>query len=355
MLICNGASGRRDGGNEGEIESQSQTTTDERCTRQRSVRQGEWDWIRKVVSGGFGVWSNVLLCGPAQVHTQKERVVRPWAGYEEGRGVDRRLTPVTVSAAVHSIWLEQRITQMAGTDHYAVLGVTKTASLSEIKAAHRRLALRLHPDKRGSSGSLRSGQEQSTAAGVAKGVKVSTDASIGERLKSCSMSVLQHRRKIHHQLADNNGEVADANYRRIQLAWECLRDPMRRRQYDEELTRANERAASKVDKAVVVKLSEMECELCEVEVDSTSDGEDVVDGPSDRTSNTDDENEGGSEARQQQQRVYIHTCRCGDDFEILEDELVLVGGGKDNVFECQSCCLLIRVEVDIPFRSVGND
>mmetsp|Transcript_28025 Transcript_28025/g.61491 ORF Transcript_28025/g.61491 Transcript_28025/m.61491 type:complete len:134 (-) Transcript_28025:140-541(-) len=108
------------------------------------------------------------------------------------------------------------------------------------------------------------------------------------------------------------------------------------------------RCISKVDKAVIVQLSEMECEICEVEVDdcSTSDGDDLVDGGSSgRTSNhsTDDQNKGGS-GDCQQQRVYIHTCRCGDDFEILEDELT--GSGKDNVFECRSCCLLIRVEVD---------
>jgi len=57
----------------------------------------------------------------------------------------------------------------ASTDHYAVLGVSKTASLSEIKAAHRQLALRLHPDKRNSSGSnplKNNQQERPTATGM---------------------------------------------------------------------------------------------------------------------------------------------------------------------------------------------
>ena len=38
-------------------------------------------------------------------------------------------------------------------DHYKALGVTKDATLSEIKKAHRKLALQFHPDKNKESGS----------------------------------------------------------------------------------------------------------------------------------------------------------------------------------------------------------
>jgi curved DNA-binding protein CbpA len=84
--------------------------------------------------------------------------------------------------------------------HYQVLNVSHEASIEEIKASFRRLALEKHPDK-------------------------------------------------------NPGSSVE-DFRTIQLAWECLRDS--RQRYDEEMRREANRLKSKLDSAMTVKFSEME-------------------------------------------------------------------------------------------------
>jgi len=85
--------------------------------------------------------------------------------------------------------------------HYNVLGVTWTASMDEIKAAHRQRAKELHPDK-----------------------------------------------------APNR----EQEFMRVQNAWECLREHDRRKAYDNDLLHQKMIRKSKVQAAMHVKLSEME-------------------------------------------------------------------------------------------------
>ena len=177
--------------------------------------------------------------------------------------------------------------------HYDVLGVREDDTLSTIKAAHRILALQCHPDK-----------------------------------------------QLDTKDKDLNGK--EEMFLKIQAAWECLRDADSRDSYDDSLRRTLEQSQISIHKAKRVLLSEMSCEICDVEIDSNSSGGDER--------GTDE----GSLV--EQQNLYTYPCRCGYEFEILEEELqfdcnkgrgIDLGLNGDNkVWECQSCSLAIHVIID---------
>ena len=85
--------------------------------------------------------------------------------------------------------------------HYEVLQVSRTATLEEIKTAHRNLARQSHPDK----------------------------------------------------VSGNEG-----TFRQLQKAWECLRDEESRKAYDEELAIKEAKLKSKRQAAMPLSLSETE-------------------------------------------------------------------------------------------------
>jgi curved DNA-binding protein CbpA len=118
-------------------------------------------------------------------------------------------------------------------------------------------------------------------------------------------------------------DEAESAFQKIQLAWECLRDQDKRLEYDDALKRMREKNNSMLSKAKSVKLSEMNCELCNVEDE-------------DDDQNQDQDEDGDNH---NPQKLYSHECRCGDIFEILEEELQ----GESSLWECQSCCLTINI------------
>ncbi|CAM9425129.1 unnamed protein product [Phaeothamnion confervicola] len=136
--------------------------------------------------------------------------------------------------------------------HYAVLSISDQASAGEIRRAYQALARKYHPDRfRPSDGELR-----------------------GE--------------------TDPEG----AHFRRVQEAWEALRDESARRKYDAWLAEQT-RSVAVADELALADM-----------IYSDHDG------------------------------VYRHGCRCGDVFELAEPEIV---GDCVEVIGCNGCSLYIAV------------
>mmetsp|Transcript_39782 Transcript_39782/g.88420 ORF Transcript_39782/g.88420 Transcript_39782/m.88420 type:complete len:131 (+) Transcript_39782:110-502(+) len=117
-------------------------------------------------------------------------------------------------------------------NHYQVLCVEATATPHEIKAAYHQAVLKHHPDKAG------------------------------------------------------NDDSSDADFQRVQTAWEVLRDPHLREIHNRELNQAS--MQSVMTYADEIELYEME--------------ESVLDGV----------------------QQYTHDCRCGDSYILLERDLEAV-------------------------------
>jgi diphthamide biosynthesis protein 4 len=112
----------------------------------------------------------------------------------------------------------------------------------------------------------------------------------------------------------NTTQITDEeNFNLIQLAWECLRDEQLRYNYNDELQRKREKQNLIYNKATLVHLHEMHRE----EVDCENDLGYI-----------------------ETQYIFSYKCRCGDTFEIFEDEISADG---NSVFECQSCTLAINI------------
>ncbi|GLE02409.1 hypothetical protein PINS_up011247 [Pythium insidiosum] len=150
---------------------------------------------------------------------------------------------------------------MAQETHYDVLQVTRECSADDIRRAYHRAARQHHPDKQ------------------------------GERAN-------------------------EALFLRVQAAYEVLRDPTARVEYDKQLAQdalCRQRDVEDVRIADEIAVSEMEREEI-VDEECGDDGDARV-------------------------VVYSHQCRCGDAYEITQEELE---DGVD-IVPCNGCSLNIRV------------
>lgn len=213
---------------------------------------------------------------------------------------------------------------MSNTTHYDILGIPETATLDEIKAAHREKAKQYHPDRQRMQHTS-DGDSNSNRSGIIN--------------------------RDHEDL-----------FIQIQMAWECLRDAETRAKYDDMLRRKRDQEYGMLCKAQVVKLSDMKVELCEVVVkDEDEDDDDLEDGGGGSDSGggngekddvllTNMTRKEEDEEDDAVQCVYTYPCRCGDMFEILQQDLPLSSSSSSSsssvLLECQSCGLSIQVHCD---------
>ena len=220
--------------------------------------------------------------------------------------------------------------------HYDTLHVSTTATPDEIKKAYRALVVRCHPDKLAPSSSscdfddTKSTCERSFT--VSKGladIDLDDDDYDENSVDCVDKEQLTTKEQEQSSPTKTEEEITKAAkaFHEIHTAYECLRDPIKRMQYDQSLSRDEERKEWRKKGATEVNLSDLESDMCCVV-------------------NEEDNDSGRSGSDDELQRVYFYDCRCGDTFEIFEEEL-LESTSSEHVWQCESCSLGIRIVVDV--------
>mmetsp|Transcript_17445 Transcript_17445/g.36810 ORF Transcript_17445/g.36810 Transcript_17445/m.36810 type:complete len:260 (+) Transcript_17445:187-966(+) len=247
--------------------------------------------------------------------------------------------------------------------HYDILQISQTATAEEIKAAYRSLIIRIHPDKSHVASKDTKDQLHVRTSENLHSIDIDDDDDVVYESTSDNNIETETTKSepINKQMNENEPLIANENeeesstkdtttFHRIQAAYHCLRDPNKRRQYDESISRKEERKEWKWKGAQQVALSEMEYDWCCVVDEENSDIED--DGAGQTTVSTDDDTP-------PLQKVFFHPCRCGDTFQIFYEELLESIGNSNNdpidkndtltnrIWQCESCSLSIRIHTDI--------
>lgn len=209
--------------------------------------------------------------------------------------------------------------QSSQLSHYEVLNVTSTATDEEIKQSYRSLVVKCHPDK------ADNGVFDLQRTARIDALEHPSLCDIDGDDDACQSEIEdkqtgRHQNTITQEEAPRQSTDTFAAFHQIQKAYDILRDPAKRRAYDESLERSKEKEAWVNDGAIEVQLSEMEKEICAV---LYGEGEEEV-----------------------EQTVYFYDCRCGHTFEIVQDEL-LEKSEVGRVWQCEGCSLSIHVNLDI--------
>jgi len=248
--------------------------------------------------------------------------------------------------------------------HYDILKIKQSATQEEIKFAYRSLIINCHPDKQTANNTDKE-EENITCEEVIDSLGLSAididedtteDTNDNSQIddtqsnKNKQTSIPSSKTESISNTKEEEREETKL-FHNIQAAYNCLRDPMKRRQYDEHISRNEEKELWRLKGAIEVNLSDMECDWCCV-VDEDDDND---------SDNTDDErNRGGSITHDinddDLQKVFFHPCRCGDTFQIVREELLeSIDNTKsredivlltNRVWQCDSCCLTIQIHVD---------
>ena len=231
---------------------------------------------------------------------------------------------------------------LAKRTYYDALHISTSATQDEIKQAYRSLVVRCHPDKLASS---------SKHHEIDKKANHENSLMISNRLAAIDLDDDEEdyddETENDHCLDKEQNEAINAehniissdatteeeqiskaakSFHEIHTAYECLRDPDKRMRYDQTLSRDKERKEWRKKGAIEVNLSDLESDMC-------------------RVVNEDDESD-CSGIKNQLQKVYFHDCRCGDTFEIIEEELLLESMSNECIWQCESCSLGIRIILD---------
>lgn len=210
--------------------------------------------------------------------------------------------------------------------YYEVLNISSTATDEEIKQSYRSLAIKCHPDKAVSGGN---DVQRTDHADVLNHLSLcdidGDDDECQSEIDDLQIKLIEHTERQQNAISREeaprqSSDTTAASFHEIQKAYDTLRDPTKRRAYDESLQRALEKEAWVNDGAIEVHLSEMEKEICAILY--------------------------GESEEEVEQTVYFFNCRCGHAFEIIQDEL-LEKSEPARIWQCEGCSLSIHVNVDI--------
>mmetsp|Transcript_14572 Transcript_14572/g.40498 ORF Transcript_14572/g.40498 Transcript_14572/m.40498 type:complete len:190 (+) Transcript_14572:237-806(+) len=180
--------------------------------------------------------------------------------------------------------------------HYEVLGVPQDAIYEQIKESFHRLARAKHPDKQ-TNRTLQDGDQHD-------GDQIGSDKNSNTNRKG----------------SETQAEKSAAEFRRIQQAWQILRDPEERKAYDSDLFHKDLQEENRRNGAIVLSYHD--------------DLEEALD-------------------EETNERFMVYDCRCGEEIHIEESDgeedgttgqrTRRDGPGDDLLVDCPGCCFVYRI------------